>query len=121
MRCCWKVEIRRIAISFPFLNNNIKKIRLFSLSMFLVSSLFFIRNCCQTQSLAAQIFQRIWVVSISKANQYKLYPYFAFLFFFFLVDHDRPLSKAGQDDAIKVSQKLQQLGWIPQLILSRFN
>lgn len=40
---------------------------------------------------------------------------------FFLVDHDRPLSKAGQDDSIKVSQRLQQLGWIPQLILSRFN
>ncbi|XP_031266894.1 uncharacterized protein At3g52155, chloroplastic-like isoform X1 [Pistacia vera] len=35
-----------------------------------------------------------------------------------LRDHDRPLSKAGRDDAIKVSQKLQQLGWIPQLILS---
>ncbi|XP_031266920.1 uncharacterized protein At3g52155, chloroplastic-like isoform X2 [Pistacia vera] len=37
-----------------------------------------------------------------------------------LRDHDRPLSKAGRDDAIKVSQKLQQLGWIPQLILSSF-
>ncbi|KAF3451928.1 hypothetical protein FNV43_RR08024 [Rhamnella rubrinervis] len=35
-----------------------------------------------------------------------------------LRDHDRPLSKAGQADAKKVSQKLQQLGWIPQLILS---
>ncbi|KAG6642003.1 hypothetical protein CIPAW_09G113200 [Carya illinoinensis] len=33
-------------------------------------------------------------------------------------DHDRPLSKAGQADAIIVSYKLQQLGWIPQLILS---
>ncbi|KAF2311927.1 hypothetical protein GH714_027427 [Hevea brasiliensis] len=35
-----------------------------------------------------------------------------------LRDHDRPLSKAGKDDAVQVSQKLQQLGWIPQLILS---
>ncbi|CAK9167057.1 unnamed protein product [Ilex paraguariensis] len=34
-----------------------------------------------------------------------------------LRDHDRPLSKAGQADAIKVSHKLQQLGWIPELIL----
>ncbi|XP_028095453.1 uncharacterized protein LOC114295427 isoform X2 [Camellia sinensis] len=36
-----------------------------------------------------------------------------------LRDHDRPLSKAGQADAIEVSHKLQQLGWIPELILSR--
>ncbi|KAF5475036.1 hypothetical protein F2P56_006883 [Juglans regia] len=35
-----------------------------------------------------------------------------------LRDHDRPLSKAGQADAVIVSYKLQQLGWIPQLILS---
>ena len=35
-------------------------------------------------------------------------------------DHDRPLSKAGQSDASKVSLKLHQLGWIPQLILSRW-
>ncbi|KAL5537732.1 hypothetical protein UlMin_043498 [Ulmus minor] len=35
-----------------------------------------------------------------------------------LRDHDRPLSKAGKDDAVKVAQKLQQSGWIPQLILS---
>ncbi|KDP29022.1 hypothetical protein JCGZ_16411 [Jatropha curcas] len=35
-----------------------------------------------------------------------------------LRDHDRPLSKGGKADAAKVSQKLQQLGWIPQLILS---
>ncbi|XP_028099729.1 uncharacterized protein At3g52155, chloroplastic-like, partial [Camellia sinensis] len=35
-----------------------------------------------------------------------------------LRDHDRPLSKAGQADAIAVSHKLQQLGWIPELILS---
>ncbi|CAM9000662.1 unnamed protein product [Rhodiola kirilowii] len=35
-----------------------------------------------------------------------------------LRDHDRPLSKAGQADAVSVSQKLQQLGWIPELILS---
>ncbi|XP_028095452.1 uncharacterized protein At3g52155, chloroplastic-like isoform X1 [Camellia sinensis] len=35
-----------------------------------------------------------------------------------LRDHDRPLSKAGQADAIEVSHKLQQLGWIPELILS---
>ncbi|XP_009802383.1 uncharacterized protein At3g52155, chloroplastic [Nicotiana sylvestris] len=33
-------------------------------------------------------------------------------------DHDRPLSRAGQLDAIKVSQKLLELGWIPKLILS---
>ncbi|KAL8192324.1 hypothetical protein R6Q57_027509 [Mikania cordata] len=33
-------------------------------------------------------------------------------------DHDRPLSKAGETDAIQVTYKLQQLGWIPQLILS---
>lgn len=35
-----------------------------------------------------------------------------------LRDHDRPLSKAGQADAIRVSHKLQQLGWIPEIILS---
>ncbi|CAB4275563.1 unnamed protein product [Prunus armeniaca] len=35
-----------------------------------------------------------------------------------LKDHDRPLSETGQADAVKVSHKLQQLGWIPQLILS---
>ncbi|KAA8537250.1 hypothetical protein F0562_027063 [Nyssa sinensis] len=35
-----------------------------------------------------------------------------------LRDHDRPLSKAGQADAVKVSHNLQQLGWIPELILS---
>uniref|UniRef100_A0A6N2K117 Uncharacterized protein n=1 Tax=Salix viminalis TaxID=40686 RepID=A0A6N2K117_SALVM len=37
-----------------------------------------------------------------------------------LRDHDRPLSKSGELDAAKVSQKLQQLDWIPQLILSRW-
>ncbi|XP_071713815.1 uncharacterized protein At3g52155, chloroplastic isoform X3 [Rutidosis leptorrhynchoides] len=36
-----------------------------------------------------------------------------------LKDHDRPLSKTGEMDAIQVTYKLQQLGWIPQLILSR--
>uniref|UniRef100_A0A2P2JLL9 Uncharacterized protein n=1 Tax=Rhizophora mucronata TaxID=61149 RepID=A0A2P2JLL9_RHIMU len=35
----------------------------------------------------------------------------------YCLDHDRPLSKDGQADAAKVSQKLRQLGWIPQLIL----
>lgn len=35
-----------------------------------------------------------------------------------LRDHDRPLSKAGRIDAAKVALKLQELGWIPQLILS---
>ncbi|KAL9335833.1 hypothetical protein Peur_070321 [Populus x canadensis] len=35
-----------------------------------------------------------------------------------LRDHDRPLSKSGELDAAKVSQKLLQLDWIPQLILS---
>lgn len=35
-----------------------------------------------------------------------------------LLDHDRPLSSTGQADAIKVSQKLHLLGWIPELILS---
>lgn len=44
-----------------------------------------------------------------------LFPRFSLLF----IDHDRPLSKAGQADAVIVSQKLQQLGWIPELILSR--
>lgn len=34
-----------------------------------------------------------------------------------LRDHDRPLSKNGRADAVVVSQKLQQMGWIPQLIL----
>eukprot|EP00258_Populus_trichocarpa_P043384 XP_024459403.1 uncharacterized protein LOC112327959 isoform X3 [Populus trichocarpa] len=37
-----------------------------------------------------------------------------------LRDHDRPLSKSGELDAAKVSQKLQHLGWIPQLILSSY-
>ncbi|KAI6704185.1 hypothetical protein NL676_013321 [Syzygium grande] len=34
-----------------------------------------------------------------------------------LRDHDRPLSKSGRDDAVKIAHKLHQLGWIPQLIL----
>ena len=41
------------------------------------------------------------------------------LIFSFFIDHDRPLSKAGQVDAARVSHKLQQLGWIPELILCR--
>jgi hypothetical protein len=40
-------------------------------------------------------------------------------FLFVCADHDRPLSKSGKEDAMKVSLKLQQLGWIPELILSR--
>ncbi|TVU11166.1 hypothetical protein EJB05_44735 [Eragrostis curvula] len=36
-------------------------------------------------------------------------------------DHDRPLSKSGRADAISVSDKLQQMGWIPELILCRFH
>ncbi|PIN20036.1 hypothetical protein CDL12_07272 [Handroanthus impetiginosus] len=35
-----------------------------------------------------------------------------------LRDHDRPLSKSGRADAVKLSKKLEQLGWIPELILS---
>ncbi|KAF6145964.1 hypothetical protein GIB67_033323 [Kingdonia uniflora] len=35
-----------------------------------------------------------------------------------LRDHDRPLSKAGRADAVNVSRKIQELGWVPQLILS---
>ncbi|GAB4840789.1 hypothetical protein Ancab_021551 [Ancistrocladus abbreviatus] len=35
-----------------------------------------------------------------------------------LRDHDRPLSKAGQADAISVARELQKLGWVPELILS---
>ncbi|XWS12982.1 hypothetical protein CRYUN_Cryun37aG0136400 [Craigia yunnanensis] len=35
-----------------------------------------------------------------------------------LRDHDRPLSKIGRADAALVSQTLQHMGWIPQLILS---
>ncbi|XP_002525240.2 uncharacterized protein At3g52155, chloroplastic isoform X2 [Ricinus communis] len=35
-----------------------------------------------------------------------------------LRDHDRPLSPAGRADAANVTLKLQQLDWIPQLILS---
>ncbi|KZV44772.1 hypothetical protein F511_34245 [Dorcoceras hygrometricum] len=35
-----------------------------------------------------------------------------------LRDHDRPLSKSGRADAIKLSQKLEELGWVPELILS---
>ncbi|ESW19548.1 hypothetical protein PHAVU_006G134500 [Phaseolus vulgaris] len=35
-----------------------------------------------------------------------------------LRDHDRPLSKSGKEDAVRVSRKLQELGWIPELILS---
>ncbi|KAF4379126.1 hypothetical protein G4B88_010520 [Cannabis sativa] len=34
-----------------------------------------------------------------------------------LRDHDRPLSKTGKADAINVAHKLQELGWVPQLIL----
>ncbi|XP_073156470.1 uncharacterized protein At3g52155, chloroplastic isoform X3 [Henckelia pumila] len=33
-------------------------------------------------------------------------------------DHDRPLSKSGRADAVKLSQKLKEMGWIPELILS---
>ncbi|VAI31389.1 unnamed protein product [Triticum turgidum subsp. durum] len=35
----------------------------------------------------------------------------------FTRDHDRPLSKAGRADAISVSDKFHQMGWIPELIL----
>ncbi|KAI3881831.1 hypothetical protein MKW92_007271 [Papaver armeniacum] len=35
-----------------------------------------------------------------------------------LRDHNRPLSNDGRADAITVSNKLQQLGWLPQLVLS---
>nr|CAB3456720.1 unnamed protein product [Digitaria exilis] len=41
----------------------------------------------------------------------------ACLIFGLMSDHDRPLSKAGRADAISVSNKLQQMGWIPELIL----
>eukprot|EP00245_Coleochaete_scutata_P005295 TRINITY_DN18747_c0_g1_i1.p1 TRINITY_DN18747_c0_g1~~TRINITY_DN18747_c0_g1_i1.p1 ORF type:complete len:285 (+),score=43.92 TRINITY_DN18747_c0_g1_i1:31-885(+) len=34
-----------------------------------------------------------------------------------LRDHDRPLSKRGRRGASSVAQKLQQLGWIPDIIL----
>ncbi|KAK4759297.1 hypothetical protein SAY87_022428 [Trapa incisa] len=34
-----------------------------------------------------------------------------------LRDHDRPLSKSGRADAIKISHKFKELGWIPELIL----
>ncbi|XP_073003699.1 uncharacterized protein At3g52155, chloroplastic isoform X1 [Typha latifolia] len=36
----------------------------------------------------------------------------------FTKDHDRPLSKVGRNDAINVSRKLQQMGWIPEIVLS---
>lgn len=42
------------------------------------------------------------------------------MYFGVLIDHDRPLSAKGQADAVEISHKLQQLGWIPQLILSRY-
>ncbi|KAH0448077.1 hypothetical protein IEQ34_021877 [Dendrobium chrysotoxum] len=35
----------------------------------------------------------------------------------FLRDHDRPLSKTGRADAMSISHKLHQMGWIPELIL----
>lgn len=35
------------------------------------------------------------------------------------IDHDRPLDEAGEADAIEVSRKLHQMGWIPELILCR--
>ncbi|KAL6542975.1 hypothetical protein OROHE_010495 [Orobanche hederae] len=35
-----------------------------------------------------------------------------------LKDHDRPLSKSGRADAVKLSQNLELLSWIPELILS---
>lgn len=35
-----------------------------------------------------------------------------------VIDHDRPLSKIGRADAMSISRKLQQMGWIPELILS---
>lgn len=41
------------------------------------------------------------------------------LFSCYLTDHDRPLNKSGRADAAKLGEKLEQLGWIPQLILSR--
>ncbi|GJM99746.1 hypothetical protein PR202_ga16875 [Eleusine coracana subsp. coracana] len=31
--------------------------------------------------------------------------------------HERPLSKSGRADAISVSDKLQEMGWIPELVL----
>ena len=38
-----------------------------------------------------------------------------------MLDHDRPLSKTGRADAADVSFKLQNMGWVPQLILCRFD
>jgi phosphohistidine phosphatase SixA len=38
---------------------------------------------------------------------------------FLASDHDRPLSKSGRAEAISVSDKLEQMGWIPELILCR--
>ncbi|KAH7660298.1 Histidine phosphatase superfamily clade-1 protein [Dioscorea alata] len=33
-------------------------------------------------------------------------------------DHERPLSKPGRRDAMSVAHKLEQMGWIPEVILS---
>ncbi|KAJ0989732.1 hypothetical protein J5N97_008088 [Dioscorea zingiberensis] len=33
-------------------------------------------------------------------------------------DHERPLSKSGRSDAMNVARKLEQMGWIPEVILS---
>lgn len=41
--------------------------------------------------------------------------------FWFLADHDRPLSKSGRADAAAVSMKLKQMDWIPELVLSRLD
>lgn len=38
---------------------------------------------------------------------------------FMYVDHERPLSKPGRRDAMSVAHKLEQMGWIPEVILSR--
>ncbi|KAJ3698305.1 hypothetical protein LUZ61_002010 [Rhynchospora tenuis] len=36
----------------------------------------------------------------------------------FTRDHDRPLSEVGRNNAISIAHKLEQMGWIPELILS---
>lgn len=100
------------------------KLLLLHRNQFLVVSFFFVTPRalgkiapCEVTTLTRAFCSVLYVVELEGVNLKTFFIVYGFLYF--SIDHDRPLSKAGQADAKIVSQKLQQLGWIPQLILSR--
>lgn len=93
-------------------NNNYKLVQTYSTSSSASPSLVVIDDVqtatCQLPPLVSPCPRRL----ILLRHAHSSYPTAS------LRDHDRPLSEAGEADAIKVSQKLHQLGWVPELILS---